>query len=127
MGPSAAHDALNVVEERGIDVLGATFFRLPEVAYEIEQGRALSAVIDAVRRRGLTFDPRVEVTRNWSLLHGDVRIRVGPDLERGGSRVDLSASPETYSRDEFVELSRDLYGRVQDELADDPLPLARRP
>ena len=89
--------------------------------------RALSAVIDAVRRRGLTIDPRIEVTAQWSLLHGDVRIRVGPDLEQGGSRVDLSAAPDAYSRDQFVELSRDLYGRVQDELANDPLPLGRRP
>lgn len=94
-----------------------SFFRLPDEEYEVRQGRALGAVIDALRKVGIAFDPRIEVTPTWSLIWGDVRVKVSVDQEQLGTRVDLSASPERYDREAFRSLSKRLYEQVLSELA----------
>ncbi|REJ79902.1 MAG: hypothetical protein DWQ36_01310 [Acidobacteria bacterium] len=93
-----------------------SFFRLPEEEYEVREGRVLGAVIDALRELGVAFDRRVEVTPGWSLIWGDVRVKVTVGAE-GGSRVELSASPERYDRETFRTLSKRLYDQVLVELA----------
>jgi tetratricopeptide (TPR) repeat protein len=94
-----------------------SFFRLPDESYEIQQGRVLGAVIDALRKSNISFDARIEVTPTWSLIWGDLRVKVSLDPQRGGSRVDLSASPDRYEQTAFQELSKRLYQQVLSELA----------
>lgn len=94
-----------------------SFFRLPDEEYEVREGRALGAVIDALRKVGISFDPRIEVTPTWSLIWGDLRVKVSIDPERGGTRVDLSASPERFDSESFRSLSKRLYEQVLNELA----------
>lgn len=76
------------------------------VAYAQGEGPLLSAVLEALRRAGEPFDPRVEVTPRWALVHGELRVKVydqpGAD---GGTEgvVTISAPSEDFTREEWGE------------------------
>jgi tetratricopeptide (TPR) repeat protein len=97
------------------------------VPYAGGEGQLLSAVLEALRLIGEPFDPRVEVTPGWALVHGELRIKVY-DPEPGGAEggegaVEISApaaavGPGDWQRRvdrllESVELALLRRGRVE--------------
>ncbi|HUF77780.1 MAG TPA: tetratricopeptide repeat protein, partial [Thermoanaerobaculia bacterium] len=46
------------------------------VAYAGGDGPLLSAVLEALRLAGERFDPRIEVTPVWALVHGNLRVKL---------------------------------------------------
>jgi len=60
------------------------------VPYAGGEGQLLSAVLEALRLIGEPFDPRVEVTPGWALVHGELRIKVS-DTEAGEGTLEISA------------------------------------
>lgn len=44
--------------------------------YDGGDGVLLSAVLEGLRLVGEPFDPRIEVTSDWALVHGDLRIKL---------------------------------------------------
>ena len=86
-----------------------------DTPYEIAEGHLLGRVIDALRRLGIRFDTRIEVTPNWSLVWGDLRVKI-MGTEDGRGLVEVSATPERYSPDDFKLLSDRLARQIQVEL-----------
>ena len=78
-------------------------------------GRALGAVLDALRALGIAYDVRVEVTPSWSLVWSDMRIEVAAAGE--GTAIELSASPEAFTPAEWQRRTRELFDRIRYELA----------
>ena len=90
--------------------------RTYDTRYETAQGILLGAVVDALRRLGIPFNPRIEVTDRWTLIwareNGDLRIKVTStdDNERGV--VELLAPPDAMSAEEFRSLGESLFSQV---------------
>lgn len=72
--------------------------------FEGGDGPLLSTVLEALRTAGEPFDPRVEVTPRWALIHGDLRIKVydqqGPEGDTEGV-VAVSAPEDALPREEW--------------------------
>lgn len=66
-------------------------------AYDGGEGPLLSAVLEALRLTGEPFDPRVEVTPEWALVHGELRVKVADapaaEAETGPGLLQISARP----------------------------------
>ena len=88
--------------------------QLFEVAYE-PSGRALGAVLDALRALGVPFDVRVEVTAQWSVVWSDMRIEVA--AAGRGTALELSAPPGAFTPAEWQRRTRELFDQVRYELA----------
>ena len=86
-----------------------------DTPYEISKGHLLGRVVDALRRLGIRFDARIEVTPNWSLVWGDLRIKV-LGTEDGRGLVEMSATRERYSDEDFKLLTDRLARQIQVEL-----------
>lgn len=65
------------------------------VPYEGGEGSLLSAVLEALRLAGEPFDPRVEVTPRWALVHGDLRVKVSDAPADDGPAGQLEISART--------------------------------
>jgi tetratricopeptide (TPR) repeat protein len=61
--------------------------------YDGARGELLNAVLNALQLSGVAFDPTVEVTEQWALLWGDIRIKVA-DTPDGRGQIDLIAPAE---------------------------------
>lgn len=65
--------------------------------YEGGDGPLLSAVLEALRLTGEPFDPRVEVTPEWALVHGELRVKVFDVPSEGATEaegmIQISARP----------------------------------
>lgn len=66
--------------------------RFYPAAYRQGQGPLLPATLDALQSLGEPFDSRVEVTPDWALLWGAMRIKLSDDA-KGQGVVTLSARP----------------------------------
>ncbi|HUP43432.1 MAG TPA: hypothetical protein VM599_09500, partial [Thermoanaerobaculia bacterium] len=96
--------------------------RIFPVPYAGGEGQLLSAVLESLRLIGEPFDPRVEVTPGWALVHGELRIKVS-DTEAGEGTLEISApaaafAPGDWQRRvdrllESVELALLRRGRVE--------------
>lgn len=62
------------------------------IRYDAADGKLLAAVLDGLRTSGEAFDPNVEVTADWALLWGEIRVKVLRDAS--GGAVELSAPPD---------------------------------
>lgn len=66
-------------------------------AYDGGDGPLLPAVLEALRLAGEPFDPRVEATPEWALIHGELRVKVfdatSPDAGDGEGVLQISARP----------------------------------
>lgn len=69
------------------------------VAYAGGDGKLLSAVLEGLRGADEPFDPRVEVTPGWALVHGELRVKV-LDREDDGV-VEISAPAEALPEEEW--------------------------
>jgi tetratricopeptide (TPR) repeat protein len=112
--PSAAFRELLETKLHGPapgDYVARQLFDIPYVA----GGRALGAVLDALRALGLPYDIRIEVAPTWSLVWSDMRIEVAAAGE--GSAVELSAPPKAFTPADWQRRSRELLDRIRFELA----------
>lgn len=71
-----------------------------DAPYEAGDGELLKAVLDTLQLAALPFDPRVEVTPDWALIWGDMRIKVTRG-EKGKGRVEVSADPGRFTPAEW--------------------------
>jgi len=66
-------------------------------AYDGGHGPLLSAVLEALRLTEEPFDPRVEVTPEWALVHGELRVKVSDappaEAEAGPGILQISTRP----------------------------------
>lgn len=84
--------------------------RLFDEPYAAGQGKLLAAVIDSLQLAHEAFDRRVEVTPDWALVWGDLRIKVSAAGERG--LVELTAPPDRFTPAEWRQRSEDLFRRI---------------
>lgn len=82
------------------------------VPYETGERRLLNAVIDALGQAGEPFDARIEVTPGWALIWGDMRIKVGPGVEEGEGRVEMTAPAERFTPAEWQRRTEEVFRQI---------------
>ena len=107
-------------------LLLADVYRLPrghyqaahafETSYEVQEGKLLGAVVDALRRMKVSFSPRIEVTPSWSLIWGDYRIKVAAGEQKKGVVI-VTAPAGQLSKQQWQERSTALFNQIAWELA----------
>jgi tetratricopeptide (TPR) repeat protein len=82
-----------------------------EATYDGGRGRLLAAVLNALQLSGAPFDHRVEVTPEWALIRGELRIKVsdGPD---GKGLVQLIAPPGHLSAADWEAKAEELFRQI---------------
>ena len=103
--------------ERFQRVLTADTYRIPQGAYqrtiEVEtryQGSdsvLLRAVLDALQFSNQPFDRRVEVTEEWALIWGEMRIKL-MSSPSGGGQILLTAPANQFTPAQWQQLTDDL-------------------
>lgn len=86
-----------------------------DVAYQGGDGPLLSAVLEALRTLEEPFDPRVEVSETWAVIHGQrlrVKLTDRPEVE-DASAVRLSAPPESFDAQEWSERTERLFREIR--------------
>ena len=83
--------------------------------YDGGRGKLLTAVLDALLTSGERFDPQIEVTPQWALVWGEMRIKVAPGPE-GTGVVELSAPAERFTAGEWRDESERLFRAVTVQL-----------
>lgn len=91
-------------------------YRTFEARYFAGDGKLLPAVIDALQLTGEPFDRQIEVTPDWALIWGEMRIKVRNDPHEGG-RVELTAPRTSFSEDVWKARSGKLLAEVAVQLA----------
>lgn len=83
--------------------------------YQGGDGRLLKAVLDTLQLASVPFDSRVEVTPDWALIWGEMRIKVthGPE---GRGRVEVSAEADRFTPAEWRERLEMLFEGIQHRL-----------
>jgi len=80
-------------------------------AYAGGQGPLLPATMDALQALGESFDARVEVTPEWALLWGAMRIKISDDL-KGQGQVTLTAPAAAMGEGEWRQRSARLLDAI---------------
>lgn len=84
------------------------------VPYDGGEGVLLPVVLEALRLAGEPFDPRVEVTPGWALIHGDLRVKVhDAPSEEGTGAIEISAPPSAVPEPEWERRIDRLLKEVQ--------------
>lgn len=83
--------------------------------YETEKGKLLNAVLDALRSTKMPFDPNVEVTADWALVFGEIRIKVARGAD--GGVLELSAAPNRMTPQQWQERTQRLLREILIHLA----------
>jgi tetratricopeptide (TPR) repeat protein len=83
--------------------------------YEAGRGPLLQATLDALHALRETYDPRVEVTPEWALLWGAMRIKLYD--ASGGGVVELSAAPAVMAEADWDRRSDQLLDSIAIQLA----------
>jgi tetratricopeptide (TPR) repeat protein len=78
----------------------------PGASYQAGKGPLLPATMDALQLLGEPLQPQVEVTPDWALLWGAMRIKLSDG--RDASNVELTAPAEAMSAAEFQQRSNRL-------------------
>jgi tetratricopeptide (TPR) repeat protein len=99
--------------------------RTYNAAYDGGEGLLLGAVLDALLTLGERVDPRVEVTPDWALVWGEVRIKVAPHA--GGGVVELSAPAERFTAERWQAESERLFRAITLQIVQRSRPAAKRP
>jgi tetratricopeptide (TPR) repeat protein len=86
-----------------------------DAPYRAGDGQLLKAVLDTLQLSSLPFDSRVEVTDDWALIWGDVRIKVTHG-EEGRGKVEVSAEADRFTPTEWRERLKLLFGGIQQRL-----------
>ncbi len=78
--------------------------------YQDAGGPLLRAVLDAMQISGQPYDPRIEVTPEWTLIWSDLRIKISA-LPAGGE-VELTAPAERFTPEEWRRRSEELFRQI---------------
>jgi tetratricopeptide (TPR) repeat protein len=91
-------------------------------SYDGGDSKLLTAVLDALQLTGVPFDPRVEVTADWALIWGEMRIlvRTGSD---GKGMVEASAPADRFTPEAWQSRTAELFRRIQVRLVAVAAPL----
>lgn len=85
------------------------------VPYDPEKGTLLNAVVDALQAADIPYDPRVEVTPRWTLIWGDLRIKLTTAGD-GRSRIDITAPPGQLTPAEWKQRVDRLFATITTKL-----------
>jgi len=85
--------------------------RVYPASYGAGKGPLLLATMDALQALGEGFDQRVEVTPEWALLWGRMRIKLSDDA-KGQGQVALTAPPTAMSAGEWQQSSARLLDAI---------------
>lgn len=91
-------------------------YRIYEETYLAGRGKLLPAVLDALQLIGEPFDRRIEVTADWALIWGEMRIKVRND-SRAGGRVELTAPRSRFDSAEWKSRANRLFAETALQLA----------
>lgn len=91
-------------------------YRAFEEVYRAGDGKLLPAVLDALQLTGEPFDRQIEVTPDWALIWGEIRIKVRDDPREGG-RVELTAPKLGFGTDEWRARAARLFNEIAVQLA----------
>jgi tetratricopeptide (TPR) repeat protein len=80
------------------------------VPYETEKGKLLNAVLDALRRTNSRFDTNVEVTNDWALIFGEIRIKVARGAD--GGVVEMTAPADRMTPQQWQERTQKLLREI---------------
>lgn len=80
------------------------------VQYETERNKLLNAVLDALRIARMSFDPNVEVTADWALLWGELRIKVARGTD--GGVVEVTAPADRMTPQQWQERTERLFREI---------------
>ncbi len=106
-----------------LDLLATDSYRLPPGAYAArrtyplpysEDGRLVQAVVLAMRASGEKMEPTFESGRGWTILWGDLRIKVSGPPDQPGT-VEVSAPVERMSAADWKRRSEKLLGAITGE------------
>lgn len=86
-----------------------------ETPYDGAGGLLVGATLDALQFSDLPIDPRVEVTPEWALIWGQMRIKLSNSPD-GKGRVELSAPAEAYTPAEWRQLTEALSREITIQL-----------
>lgn len=84
--------------------------------YDPAGGGLLRTVLDALQLSGASFDPRVELTPDWALIWGDLRIKVERGAQPGTGVVQVSAPSERFTPAEWQRRVTDLFREIETRL-----------
>jgi tetratricopeptide (TPR) repeat protein len=85
--------------------------RIYDSPYEGEDSLLLGALLDALQLSGEAFDRRVEVTPDWALIWGEMRIKVSRASPEEG-RVEITAPANRFTPSEWRRRSTELLDSV---------------
>ncbi|HVS01513.1 MAG TPA: tetratricopeptide repeat protein [Thermoanaerobaculia bacterium] len=96
----------------GAHTAGRTY----DFPYAGGDGPLLQAALDALQLSGEPMEPRVEVTPDWALLWGRMRVRLSQNAQ-GQGVVELTAPPEAFTADQWQRRSKQLLDSIFIQLA----------
>ena len=91
----------------------ATAFGVP---YDRRDNRLLYAVLEAMQRLKITYDPQIETTDTWALVWSDLRIKVS-NQSNGNGVVRLSAPAERYTAESWQDVTQRLFTAIHEALS----------
>lgn len=90
----------------------AAAFRVP---YRVGDNKLLYAVLDALKRLGEDYDPKIEANPRWALVWSAMRIKIY-NQDDGTGVVSVSAPASSFSSDEWHQRSQALFRAVHEIL-----------
>ena len=84
--------------------------------YDGGHGKLLNATLSALQFSGRPFDPNVEVTDQWALIWGDLRLKVA-NAPTGGGQIEMTAPAAAHTARKFSQLTSELIGQINEQLA----------
>ena len=91
-------------------------FRTYETPYLAGEGKLLPAVLDALQLSGEPFDRQIEVTPEWALIWGEMRIKVRNDAD-GHGRIELTAPGDRFGDAEWRARAAKLLSEIAVQIA----------
>lgn len=116
LADNASFQQLLSAERYRIPAGSHAIYRTYDSLYLAGEGKLLPAVLDALQLSGEPFDRQIEVTPDWALIWGEMRIKVRNDSREGG-RVELTAPRERFSEGEWRARANKLLAEVAVQLA----------
>ena len=83
--------------------------------YRSNDPKLVYAVLEALGKLGLQYDPNIEATLEWALIWGELRIKIY-NQENGTGVVALHAPNERFSSDAWHRSSQEIFRAVQEAL-----------
>ena len=90
----------------------AAAYRVP---YRLGDNKLLYAVLDALKRLGETYDPKIEANPRWALVWSAMRIKISNQSD-GTGVVSLSAPASRFTKDEWHQRSQALFRAIHEIL-----------